>query len=84
MALQQPKPLPQQPHVPLVTVDGGIAAVPTPWMEWLQSIDRVARSMATGNVGGLVNAANDAAAATAGVPIGGLYRSGNAVQIRVI
>jgi hypothetical protein len=53
-------------------------------MEWLQSIDRVARSMATGNVGGLVNAANDAAAATAGVPIGGLYRSGNAVQIRVI
>lgn len=32
---------------------------------------------------GLVNAANDAAAATAGVPIGGFYRNGSVVMIRV-
>lgn len=33
--------------------------------------------------GGLPQAINDAAAATAGVPIGGLYRNVNAVQIRL-
>jgi hypothetical protein len=33
---------------------------------------------------GVVGAANDAAAAAAGVPIGGLYRNGNALQIRVV
>jgi hypothetical protein len=32
----------------------------------------------------LVNAANDAAAATAGVPVGGFYRIGNAVQVRLV
>lgn len=31
----------------------------------------------------LLNAANDAAAASAGVPLGALYRNGNAVQIRL-
>lgn len=32
----------------------------------------------------LINAANDAAAQAAGVPIGGFYRTGNAVQIRLV
>lgn len=31
----------------------------------------------------LANCANDAAAATAGVPVGGLYRNGSVVQVRV-
>lgn len=31
----------------------------------------------------LGNFANDAAAATGGVPVGGLYRNGSAVQVRV-
>ena len=35
----------------------------------------------TGNT--LTNAANDAAAAAAGIPVGGLYRNGSAVMIRV-
>lgn len=33
--------------------------------------------------GVLPNYANDSAAATGGVPIGGLYRNGSAVQVRV-
>lgn len=32
----------------------------------------------------LTNAANDAAAAAAGVPIGAFYRNGSVVQIRVV
>lgn len=32
----------------------------------------------------LVNAEDDAAAASAGVPVGGLYRSGNFVLIRLV
>lgn len=35
----------------------------------------------TGNT--LVNAANDAAAAGAGIPVGGLYRNGSVVMVRV-
>lgn len=31
----------------------------------------------------LVNAVDDAAAATAGVPVGGLYRNGSVVMVRV-
>jgi hypothetical protein len=82
MAMTKPTPLPQQPHVPLVTVDleGGMVAVPRPWIQWLASVDAIARLVATANVA----AANDAAAATAGVAVGGFYRNGNAVQIRVV
>lgn len=35
------------------------------------------------SIPGLVNAANDAAAATAGVPVNGLYRNGSVLMIRV-
>ena len=35
------------------------------------------------NTAGLVNAANDAAAAAAGVPVGGLYRNGSVLMVRV-
>ena len=42
----------------------------------------------TGNggvlIGGLGNYANDAAAAAGGVPINGLYRNGNNIQIRIV
>ena len=36
------------------------------------------------NFNGLTNAANDTAAATAGVAVGQLYRNGSVVQIRVV
>jgi hypothetical protein len=32
----------------------------------------------------LVNAANDAAAATAGVPLNGTYRNGSVLQVRIV
>lgn len=82
MPLVQPKPLPQQPHVPLVTLDvgSGMVAVPRPWVEYFQSTDAILRLIANATH----NAANDAAAATAGVPVGGFYRNGNAVQIRLV
>jgi hypothetical protein len=82
MPMTQPKPLPQQPHVPLVTVDvgSGMVAVPRPWVEYLASTDAILRLVAHATI----VAANDAAAATAGVPVGGFYRNGSALQIRVV
>lgn len=86
MPLVQPKPLPPQPHVPLVTIDlgSGMVGVPRQWAEWFQSADTTLRLLAAANFVSLVNAANDAAAAAAGVQIGGLYRNVNAVQIRLV
>lgn len=48
--------------------------------DWALAIDRIMRA---GLFGTLVNAANDGAAATAGVPLNGIYRNGSVVQIRV-
>jgi len=81
MALTKPTPLPQQPHVPLVTIDleGGMVAVPRPWILWLQSVDAIARLVATANVA----AANDTVAAAAGIQIGGFYQNAGAVRIRL-
>ena len=50
--------------------------------QWLLMMDQIFRGFTGGNAG-LINAANDTAAATAGVQIGQLYRNGNAVQIRL-
>ncbi len=52
--------------------------------QYMLSLDALVRGLAGGNIGPLVNAANDAAAAAAGVAIGGLYRNVNAVQIRLV
>ena len=49
--------------------------------DWVVAVDRIFRG---GLLGTLVSAANDAAAAAAGVPLNGLYRNGSAVQIRVV
>ena len=55
---------------------------PTPlFRDWAAAMDRIMRA---GLFGTLVNAANDAAAAAAGVPLNGLYRNGSVVQIRVV
>jgi len=47
---------------------------------WL-AMDRMFR---TANFGPLPQAADDTAAAAAGVPVGGLYANGNAVQVRLV
>lgn len=47
-------------------------------------VDRLLTAIAAGQAPTLVNAANDAAAAVAGVPVGSLYRNGSVVQMRVV
>jgi hypothetical protein len=55
-----------------------------PFAEYLQALELIAKLLNAGMVGPLVDAANDAAAAAAGVQINGLYRTANAVQIRLV
>lgn len=54
--------------------------------QWVQAVQQFLTSFTNGgyiNIGTLTNAANDGAAAAAGVPVGALYRNGSVVQIRV-
>jgi hypothetical protein len=51
--------------------------------QYMAALDQLVRGFTAGQAG-LINAANDAAAATAGVKIGQLYRATNAVQIRLV
>lgn len=85
MPLGQPKPLPPSAHVPIIIVDPVRGPItPDVWQQWLNSVQTILQSLAAANFGSLVNAANDAAAAAGGVPVGGLYRNGGAVQIRLV
>ena len=57
-----------------------------PFAQYMAKLDACVRALAGGLFGSpvqLVNAANDAAAAAAGVAIGQVYRNGSVVQIRV-
>jgi len=47
-------------------------------------IQQIAKSVPFMSGAGLVNAANDAAAAAAGVPIAGMYRNGSVLMVRVV
>ena len=80
MALPFKQPAPR-PDIPWVTPPDGRPTLPM--AQYLQALDAVVRQLAGGQVGTLVNAANDAAAAKAGVAVGALYRNGPVVQIRV-
>lgn len=71
-------PLPQQ-NAPVLREEGG-NVFSLLWRTYLSGLDRMFR---TAQFGPLVSAANDAAAAAAGVPINGFYRNGSIVQIRV-
>lgn len=86
MPLTQPKPLPPPILSPLGRVDKSTQtiALTQPWTEYFGSIDVLIRLLAQARFGSLVNAANDGAAAAAGVQVGGLYRNVNAVQIRLV
>jgi hypothetical protein len=53
------------------------------WRQYLISLDALARGFAGGIIGPLPSAATDAAAAHAGVKIGGLYQSAGTVRIRI-
>jgi hypothetical protein len=54
------------------------------YAQYIQALDALVAALAAGNVGALKQAANDAAAARAGVGIGQIYRSGSALQVRVV
>lgn len=61
----------------LVDQDGRMTIA---WQKYMPFLDQILRQ---GLLGPFTNAANDAAAAAAGVPINGFYRNGSVVQIRV-
>ena len=81
MAIGFKQPVPR-PDLPWVTPQDGRLTVPT--SQYLQALDALVRQLAAGQTGALVNAANDAAAAAAGVAIGQTYRSGNVLQVRIV
>jgi hypothetical protein len=69
-----------QPNFPYVDGQGK----PTlQFAQYVAALDAVVRSLAGDTVGTLTNAANDAAAATAGIAVGQLYRNGSAVMVRI-
>ena len=90
MTAQLPNPAPVV-SMPIVSSDGRPVQIMALWLSTLDAAFRfiAGASSATNKAGApmlgtLVNAANDTAAASAGVPVGGIYRNGNAVQIRLI
>jgi hypothetical protein len=81
MALPFKQPAPR-PDIPWVTPPDGRPTLPM--AQYLTALDTVVRALAMGQVGTLTQAANDAAAAKAGVAVGGLYRNGSQVLIRTV
>lgn len=53
------------------------------WRQYLISVDRLLQALAGASIGPLTSAANDTAAASAGVPVGGLYQTSGTVKIRL-
>jgi hypothetical protein len=51
--------------------------------DYLTKLDLVISLLLTNSNASLTNAANDAAAALAGVQVGQLYRNGSVIQVRV-
>lgn len=82
MAFSVISPLKPKPDrgVPFVGPDGKPTEA---FNTFLQTAEKLLKLL--NGAGGMVlaNAANDAAAATAGVPVGALYRNGSVVMIRV-
>ena len=52
--------------------------------DYMRGLDALVAAIATGSNTALTNAANDAAAAAAGVLIGQLYRNGSVIMVRVV
>lgn len=69
------------PGFPIAEKDGRASQV---FRDYLTKLDALAVAMAGGNLPALVNAANDGAAAVAGVNVGQAYRNGSQVMVRVV
>jgi len=69
------------PSFPIADRDGK----PTQFFrDYMAKLDALVASIAAANSPAVVNAANDAAAAAAGVAIGQFYRNGSVWQVRVV
>ena len=51
------------------------------WRNYLLSVDKLLQTLAGANI---ISATNDAAAAAAGVPIGGLYLASGKFKVRLV
>jgi hypothetical protein len=72
----------QQPSFPY-TVNYGRPA--QSFAQYMAKLDALVEALAAGNApNNLVNAANDAAAAAAGVGINKFYRNGSVIHVRVV
>jgi len=71
-----------QPPVSFAWIDPKTGMPTQVFAQYMAALDQLIRGFTAGQAG-LINAVNDAAAATAGVKIGQLYRTANAVQIRL-
>lgn len=69
------------PSFPLVDSSGRPTQL---FRDYMAKLDALVAAIATGMNVALVNAANDAAAAAAGVGIGQLYRNGSIINVRVV
>jgi len=56
---------------------------PQAWASWLRGMAESLNLLAARANNVPVDAANDAAAAAAGVPVGGLYKNGSVLMVRV-
>ena len=54
-----------------------------PFRDYLVKLDALVAALAAGNLPGMVNAPNDAAAAAKGVQLNSVYRNGSVLMVRV-
>lgn len=69
------------PKLALVDKDGNATQL---FRDYMAKLDALVTALTTGGNVALVNAANDAAAAAAGVPVGWMYRNGSTISVRVV
>lgn len=73
------------PKLPIADVADGQARPNQNFRDYMTKLDALIAALAAGGApSNLVNAANDAAAAAAGVPVGNFYRNGSVLQVRVV
>lgn len=80
MAVPSATSVPRQPPFNSPVMEPGENIFGVVWRNYLLAMDSMFR---TAQYGQLINAANDSAAAAAGVPINGFYRNGSIVMVRV-
>jgi hypothetical protein len=68
------------PQFQVTTRDGNATQV---FRDYLSRLDALVAALTTGATV-LTNAANDGAAAAAGVQVGQLYRNGSVIQVRIV